>query len=271
MAQVRFSLAESQPSRSPVLFGMPFDTPEQTVLTIDVPQGRYLGTVQADNSGQTAMLIEPIAGQVAVDVHFSDGGSAFPPWLFNPTGGNHETPSEELIRLVAGLSADRDDLARLHAVVAHVDERFVYGRRAVGLGDNEDAMPALTCDTHAGTCVDTHSYAVAAVRAAGIEAAYVSGVFFKDGQTVSAPGHCWFTVVLDGDAQHFDISHHIKYDLGPTRACYNPLPGTRFALSAGRDLVFTLPTHSIAVPTLRGFVDVSNPVGQALATHAQLC
>ncbi len=270
MARVQFSLTGSPSGSDPLLFGIPFDTPEQTVLSVNVLQGQYLGTVQAENSGQTALRIEPDARRAVIEVEFSDHAGAYPDWLFTPTGGRHEMPSEALAQMIASLTAGNSDAASLDRIIAHVDERFVYGRRDQGLGDDTDAMPALVCDTNAGTCVDTHSYAVAAVRAAGIDAAYISGVFFKDGQTVSAPGHCWFATIAEGHHQHWDSSHHIKYGLGPTRAVYNPLPGTRFALTAGRDLVFCLPQHRVTVSTLKGFIDVSAAHGQALATEARL-
>jgi hypothetical protein len=271
MSCVKFSLTEIKAGSGPLLFGVPFDTLDQTILSVNVHEGRLLDTVKAENSGQTALLIEPADGRASVYVEFSDKAGAIPGWLFTPTGGAHEIPSPELTQLVAALNIHAGVQEQVTNIVRHVDERFFYGKRDHGLGDGQEAMPALVCDSHAGTCVDTHSYAVAAIRASGIEAAYISGVFFKQGRTVSAPGHCWFAVNVDGRIQHWDISHHLKYDLGPTMPVYNPLAGTRFALSAGRDLMFTLPRLSMTVSVLKGFIDAGSPQGLALRTMAELC
>ena len=279
MPHVTFTLTEPVNSASHLLFGMPFDTPEQTVLAVRVNQGKLLGLVRARNSGQMALLIEPDKSAAEVEVHFADAASAFPHWLFASTGGAHETPSPELTALMhdlvcsdaasgATLGATRID--QVAAIVRHVDSRFGYGVRDIGLADGRDTMPALACGTHLGTCVDTHSYAVAAMRAGGIEAAYISGIFFPRNMDVSAPGHCWFVVNAAGAPHHWDISHHLKYGLGPTRPVHNPEPGTRFALTAGRDLVFPLPHQEVSVTILKGFVDTSSPVGRSLQTSARL-
>jgi hypothetical protein len=75
---------------------------------------------------------------------------------------------------------------------------------------------------------------------------------------------------VDGAAQYWDVSHHLKYGLGPSQPGYNPLPGTRFALTAGRDLRFELPGRSLAVSILKGFVAADGEQGLALPTTASL-
>ncbi|WP_439529253.1 transglutaminase-like domain-containing protein [Pannonibacter sp.] len=287
MPHVTFTLTEPTISASHLLFGIPFDTPEQTVQAIRVNRGTNLGLIRACNSGQMALLIAPDEGAAEVEVQFTDAASAFPHWLFTSTGGAHETPSPELVALTRdllspaaaqGSTPDTTQEAaqetapgdRVAAIVRHVDERFEYGVRDIGLADDSDTMPALACDTHLGTCVDTHSYAVAAMRAGGIEAAYVSGIFFPEGMDVTAPGHCWFVVNAADAPHHWDISHHIKYGLGPTTPAYNPKPGIRFALTAGRDLVFSLPQQDVTVSILKGFVETSHPEGRSLRTSARL-
>lgn len=271
MPHVTFTLTEPAISASHLLFGIPFDTPEQTVQAIRVKWGTNLGLIRASNSGQMALLLAPDDGAAEVEVQFSDEASAFPQWLFTSTGGAHETPSPDLAALMRTLlAAEATPADHVSAIVRHVDERFEYGVRDIGLADDTDAMPALTCDTHLGTCVDTHSYAVAAMRAADIEAAYVSGIFFPEGADVSAPGHCWFVVNAMGAPHHWDISHHLKYGLGPSTPAYNPKPGTRFALTAGRDLTFPLASHDVSITILKGFVDASSPEGRSLPTGARL-
>ncbi len=70
--RVRFSLTVPASNSAPLLFGVPFNTPEQSVIAIDVVAGRCLDRVTASNSGQTALLIEPEGGWAVVDVDFSD-------------------------------------------------------------------------------------------------------------------------------------------------------------------------------------------------------
>ncbi|NBN65130.1 transglutaminase-like domain-containing protein [Pannonibacter tanglangensis] len=271
MPLVTFTLTEPTDSASHLLFGVPVDTPEQTVEGLSVTRGTCRGLLRARNSGQQAVLIEPEQGHAEVTVSFSPAPSRFPHWLFAPTGGAHETPSGDLLALMLDVVAQAPTpAARVEAVVRHVDARFEYGVREVGLADDTAAMPALACDTHLGTCVDTHSYAVAAMRAAGIDAAYISGLYFPDDTDVSQPGHCWFVVDAAGAPHHWDISHHLKYGLGPTTPAYNPKPGTRFALTAGRDLVFAVAGRPVSVSILKGFVDASGPDGHSLPTGARL-
>ncbi len=240
MQAIRLTLEKPVASDCEVIIGLPIDTPEQRLVGGEVRGAPWTREIVATNSGQSALLI-PVSAGGALDVvfEFEDGPSSFPDWTFEPTGGPHERPSLELVKLIRDIAPPMLDLAqRVERIVRHVEERFTYGLRDVGLGDDADAMPALACDTHLGTCIDTHSYAVAAMRAAGIDAAYISGIFFPEGESVTMPGHCWFVVDANGAPHHWDISHFLKYGLGPVRPIYNPKPGTRYALSVGRDLTF---------------------------------
>ncbi len=244
-----------------LLIAVPYDTPEQRVGAVEVSGASAWEDAVAINSGQRALRIEAAAGaQPVVAITFHDEPGAFPDWLFTPTGGAHERASVELADHVAALAPrDLPPAERVRRIVRHVEERFHYGPRDVGLGDDAESLPALVCGTHAGTCVDTHSYAVAALRSSGIDAAYVSGVFFDAGHQETVPGHCWFVVRADQSPHHWDISHFLKYGLGPVRPVLNPVPGLRQALSAGRDLVFDGPDGACAIPLLSGFVHLAGP------------
>ena len=273
VTKIRITPDEPVEPGTTLLFGLPPHTPEQRVLTMEVSGAQDIEEVAALNSRQTAFRMTSVAGACpAIEITFSTEAASFPDWVFNPTGGAHETPSIDLHDLMAGVAPlEIPSSERVARIVRHVEERFTYGVRDVGLGDDHDAMPALACDTHLGTCVDTHSYAVAAMRAAGIPAAYVSGLFFPEDHTTSAPGHCWFVVQAKGAPHHWDISHFLKYSLGPVRPVFNPKPGIRFAMSIGRDLVFETQDGPVTLARLSGFniLDGATP-GKKLATRADI-
>ncbi|MFA6130630.1 MAG: transglutaminase-like domain-containing protein [Candidatus Omnitrophota bacterium] len=252
---IEFKLAEPTGIASDLLFALPFDTPEQTVRSVAVSGCAASAELSAANSGQRVLVLSVAAGgKPSVRVTFDSTPSSFPDWIFVPTGGAHETPSPDLIDLVGQLAPKSlPTPERVERIVRHVEERFTYGMREIGLGDDALAMPALSCDVHLGTCVDTHSYAVAAMRAGGIDAAYVSGVFFPEGEITATPGHCWLVVRAQGAPHHWDISHFLKYRLGRVVPVLNPKPGFRQALSCGRDVSFEGPQGPVTLSRVSGF------------------
>jgi hypothetical protein len=273
MRKILFTPKAPLAEASSLLIAIPFDTPEQRVGKIEVSGVSGSQEVVALNSGQRALRIDVAAGQKpVVEISFHDEAGGFPDWLFRPTGGQHERASDELSAHVEALAPRHLPPAeRVLRIVRHVEERFHYGLRDVGLGDDTESLPALVCGTHAGTCIDTHSYAVAALRTSGIDAAYVSGVFFDQGCDETVPGHCWFVVRAENSPHHWDISHFLKYGLGPVRPVLNPLPGLRQALSAGRDLVFDGPDGACEIPVLSGFTHLAGPLrGSKLPTSVRL-
>lgn len=270
---LEFTLLTPTEGAADLLLALPFDTPEQTVADVATSGCLAVSEICATNSGQRALVLKVAAGGTpVVRITFDDRPSAFPDWIFAPTGGAHETPSASLAALVNDLAPPALAPAeRVWRIVRHVEARFTYGVRDVGLGDAEAAMPALSCDIHLGTCVDTHSYAVAALRAAGIEAAYVSGIFFPQGVTQARPGHCWFVVRAEGAPHHWDISHFLKYGLGPVTPVYNPRPGLRQALGSGRDVTFEGAEGPVTLSRVSGFNGLTGALrGVPLPTLARL-
>jgi Transglutaminase-like superfamily len=268
---IRLSLAKPIDAACEIMVGLPINTPEQRLIGGDIRGAASASKIIATNSGQAALSFPVNAGgQPTVTLEFADETCDFPDWVFEPTGGRHETPSSPLLALMRELAPETlVAVDRVERIIRHVEGRFAYGVRDVGLGDDADAMPALACDTHLGTCVDTHSYAVAAMRAAGIEAAYISGLFFPEGAIASEPGHCWLVVRAEGAPHHWDISHFLKYGLGPVRPILNPKPGFRYAMSVGRDLTFEGRDGPITFSRLSGFNVLSGPdKGAKLKTQA---
>jgi len=273
VTHIRLTLDKPVEHDCELMIGLPIDTPEQRLLGSDIRGASSATEIIAENSGQAALVIPVTAGaSPEVIFEFAEEVGSFPDWVFASTGGPHERPSDELNALISAIAPlSLDSAERVERIVRHVEERFTYGVRDIGLGDDLDAMPALACDTHLGTCVDTHSYAVAAMRAGGIEAAYVSGLFFPQGESRSMPGHCWFVVKAEGAPHHWDISHFLKYGLGPVRPVLNPKPGFRYAMSIGRDLSFEGSDGPVTFSRLSGFNILSGPErGAKLLTMAEV-
>ena len=272
MPVVKLSLDQAVDASAELVLPVPIDTPEQRVCDIDV-SGFDVSHGRALNSGQPVLRLRLRAGVSGeVNLVFDEPGTAFPGWVFVPSGGPHETPSAELARLIEGVAPfDLPLPERVERIIRHIEERFTYGVRDVGLADDLEAMPPLACGVHKGTCVDTHSYGVAAFRAGGISAAYISGLYFEEGTRVGRPGHCWMAVMAEGSPHHWDVSHFLKYGLGPTRSVVNPKPGVRFAMAVGRDTVVEGEDGPVKFSRLSGFKVLSGPErGQHLMTRAEL-
>lgn len=133
---------------------------------------------------------------------------------------------------MAGLGNSASDIACAVAQrvdCGHPDRRFHDG--------HDDALPALGCDRGTGSCVDINMYFLVALRAAGIEAGYVTGAFFpaEKGDWCGA-NHCWVVTRTEDGVQEWDIAHHLK--MGPRAIApeLNPKPGFRVALSQGLGL-----------------------------------
>ena len=255
-----------------ILLAAPIDTPEQRVRKIEVT-GFDVRHAECLNSGQPLLRLRQRAGAAGeVRLTFDEPGPGFPDWAFEPTGGPHETPSSELKRLIEDIAPlTLSTPERVERIIRHIEERFTYGVPEIGLADDLEAMPALACGLHQGTCVDTHSYGVAAFRAAGLRAAYVSGLYFEEGTKIGRPGHCWMAVKAEGAPHHWDVSHFLKFGLGPTLPVYNPKPGIRYAMAIGRDILVEGEAGPVTLGRLSGFHLLSGPeCGLKLATLAEL-
>jgi hypothetical protein len=143
-----------------------------------------------------------------------------------------------------------------------VADRFTYSKRAQYLGHGSEALDALdVCDLTTGNCVDMHTLGVAALRAIGVPAAYAIGRFVSAGMDAFPTGHCWLALDAGpGLPHHYDIAHHVEYDLGPVTPALNPMPGRRLALGIGRGLVFDGPDGSVELPSLSGFHRLDGPL-----------
>lgn len=272
MATVKLTLDQAMDGPADIVLAVPIDTPEQRLVGLEI-EGFDAVEGKALNSEQRLLRLRPLKGASgAVRFVFDETGTGFPAWTFHPCGGPHETPAPELAELISEIApSDLPPQERVERIIRHVEERFVYGVREIGLADDLEAMPALTCGIHKGTCVDTHSYGVTAFRAASIPAAYISGIFFEEGTRTSMPGHCWMAVKAEGAPHHWDVSHFLKYNLGPVRSVLNPKPGIRYAMAVGRGTMVEGDDGPVTFSRLSGFNILSGPQrGQKLTTRAEL-
>ena len=94
---------------------------------------------------------------------------------------------------------------RAVAVACATAERFTYGHPETRFNDGLNEVPALGCGLTEGSCVDINTYFIAALRAAGIEAGYVTGVFFPAEKGDHCDdGHCWVVTRIDGETREWE-------------------------------------------------------------------
>lgn len=250
------------------LYPVPPDTAEQRV-TATTFEGAEPERILRDTEGRvSAWLVRLIAGGPLTVRHaFEPEGPGLPEAAFVPGASQFDVASAALAEQIAALDLSSVPAQRCEAVIQFVADHFTYGKRDSALGVEDDAMPALACGLTPGTCVDMHSMAVAALRAAGLAAAYLIGGHVADYRTEHPTGHCWLNVRAEDTPHHWDISHHVQYGQRTITPVLNPRPGRRFALSHGRGLVFDGPEGAVSFPALSGFHWVSGPLaGQKLST-----
>lgn len=261
-------LADPMPYGVYGLYPVPPETHHQRPLETEF-EGAEPERVIRDLEGRTeAWLLRLRAGaMVRVRHAFVPTGAGLAAEAFVSGSSHFKRASDDLAAQVATLGLSADPAERCRAVIQFVADHFRYGHREVPLGAGDDAMPALECGLTPGSCVDMHTVAVAALSAAGIEAAYVIGGHIAEGRTQHPTGHCWINVRAEGAPPHWDISHHVQYGHRIITPALNPRPGRRFALSHGRGLVFSGAEGEIGFPSLSGVHLLTGPkAGEKLVT-----
>jgi transglutaminase-like putative cysteine protease len=124
------------------------------------------------------------------------------------------------------------DEARLLALAAEVCERIAYRAGATDVGTTARQALALG----AGVCQDQAHVFIAACRAAGWPARYVSG-YFHSPAAPEVASHAWADVCLDMDERRWlsvDVTHlstmderHVRLAVGPDYAACAPVRGVR--------------------------------------------
>jgi transglutaminase-like putative cysteine protease len=131
-----------------------------------------------------------------------------PLWLFQRTTPLTET-GPRLRALVAAFDRPEDDLAALHALSTHVLAHVRYDKGQTAADMSAEAV----VDTGYGVCQDHAHVFIAAARALGYPARYVSGYLMLDDRTQQDASHAWAEAHVDGLGWvGFDISNGISPD-----------------------------------------------------------
>lgn len=217
-----------------ILAPVGLDTPLSRAAGFRVSGGQVDWWTEAE-TGQTFARITPGGGPLTLVQTFDGAPASYPETVFRPTTSRYSRAAASLLAEVEGLGTKPGEIA------SAVAQRFDYGHPETRFYDgHDDSLPALGCDRGTGSCVDINMYFLAALRAAGIEAGYVAGVFFpaEKGDWCS-DGHCWIVTRTADGLQEWDIAHHLKMGTRAITPALNPRPGFRAALSHGLGLRMT--------------------------------
>ena len=200
-------------------------SPASECTTCTVTGGQVQRLTEA-TSGQDLLWVTPDASEVTFRYTFSGQPSAYPEAIFHPAPSRYTRAAPALVDDALQIAGTGDDLARAIRIARAVAERFDYGHPEQKFTDGFDHVPHLSCGLTEGSCVDIHTYFLASLRAAGIEAGYVVGYFFPEvGECTS--GHCWAVTRIDGQTQEWDISHFLQIGRRDAGPALNPKGGFR--------------------------------------------
>ncbi|MEL7460639.1 MAG: transglutaminase family protein [Pseudomonadota bacterium] len=222
-------------SDDPILAPVGLVTPLRAVTGLSVSGGRIATILTEAELALSAALITPQADTVTLRYSVNDhpAAGAYPEAAFAPRDNAHTRAASDLAEASRDIAArSGGGRAGIEALVAEAEARFEYAHPKARFTDGQDAVPYLSCGLTEGSCVDINTYLVASLRAAGYEAAYFYGYFFPEERGgMTDDGHCWVATRHAGEVLEWDIAHHIKAGLGPTRPALNPRPGERVAVS----------------------------------------
>ena len=203
-------------------------------------EGGAAREISEATTGTAAWAITPTPDRVTVTYRFDDSVTApYPDAMFEHRPSRYTRFAEDLVAEAEDAAGDRTGLDRAAAIACATAERFTYGHPEEKFNDGLDEIPALGCGLTEGSCVEINTYFIAALRAAGIEAGYVTGFFFPEEKgDRCTDGHCWVVTRIDGETQEWDIAHHLKLGTRDIRPGLNPKPGQRAALFHSMGLSF---------------------------------
>ncbi|ADZ70206.1 transglutaminase family protein [Polymorphum gilvum] len=142
------------------------------------------------------------------------------------------TEANQAIRRLAGLVGDGDRIAGFHALMHAVRDKVGY---RVGVTETH-ATAAQTLAAGEGVCQDHAHIFIAAARALGVPARYVSGYLLLEDEQESEAHHAWAEVFIDGLGWvGFDVSNaicptdrYIRLTVGLDSRSAAPIRGIRF-------------------------------------------
>lgn len=206
-------------------------TPYEAVQGLSVEGGTIVTVLNEPELGLGAVLVDPDGSTVTLRYALTRdcGAGAYPEAAFVPRDNIHTRAAQQLVEASRAIAAQAGGgRFGIEALVADAEARFDYGHPETRFTDGLDEIPHLSCGLTPGSCVDINTYLVASLRAAGYDAAYFYGYFFPQERSgVTDDGHCWVVTRHRGEILEWDIAHHLKAGLGPTRPVLNPRPGAR--------------------------------------------
>lgn len=238
MEQADIELTVSLPARADgtLLAPVGLSTPHGAPVSVAV-RGADMRLVADPGSAQHAMVLTPTAERVEIDWRFAPRGAPYPEALFTPRDSRFTRSAAALGAEVRGI-ADGRDPAGIKALADHVAALFTYGHPEQRFNDGHDEIPQI-CSLTVGSCVDINAYFIAACRAAGYEAGYVTGYFIPEEKRSHCEDmHCWVVTRAGGLVQEWDIAHHLKMNSRDIRPGLNPKPGVRLPMAHSMGLDF---------------------------------
>ncbi|MGR3433297.1 MAG: transglutaminase domain-containing protein [Shimia sp.] len=228
---------EGRPEGGRLLFPAGMTTPHADAVSVEVKGPEPDRRTEAA-TGQSVLVADlPPATPYAIHYAFA-AGSAYPAGFFTPHDSRFTRAADALIADARAL-ADAPDPAL--AVARHVAALFTYGHPDTRYYDDLGELPQL-CGLTEGSCVDINAYLIASLRAAGVKAGYVTGVFFPaektapDGRAWAEDMHCWVVTRCAHGLREWDIAHHLKMGTREIAPALDPKPGRRLPLAWGMGL-----------------------------------
>lgn len=221
---------------APIGIATPYETPLRFAV-----EGATFVLVGETHTGQMAALISPVADRpITLRYATVDGGPGYPEALFVHRPNRFTRPAEALAANACRIASGAPDgHAAISTIVQDAASKFTYGHPETHFHDALDEIPYLSCGMAEGSCVDINTFLIAALRAAGFEAGYVTGYFFPAEKNGSCEDmHCWVATRHDGVVREWDIAHHLKLGAAEIRPGLNPKPGARIAVSHSMGLEF---------------------------------
>ncbi|MEM9797095.1 MAG: transglutaminase domain-containing protein [Pseudomonadota bacterium] len=216
------------PAGASVLVPGGMTTPHGATKTRIVAGGTARPVTEA-TTGQTAWLVEG-ADTLAIAWDVLDTTAPYPDAVFRPKPSRYSRAADALMSEAHEMAGDRADLDAAIAIACGTAERFTYGHPENRFNDGLEEIPALGCGLTEGSCVDINTYFIAALRAVGIEAGYVTGFYIPaEKGDHCEDGHCWVVTRIGGETQEWDVAHHLKMGSRAIRPGLNPKPGWRAA------------------------------------------
>lgn len=228
MSQIAVRYRTPVPKGAVCLVPGGMDTPHGRCIGVHVAGGVMRAVTEA-HTGQTAYLVEPVDGMLAVDWRYdTDVSVPYPEIVYQPHASRYTCFADALVEEVSAIAPGAVGPDRVRAIACATAERFTYGHPEAKFNDGMDGIPALGCGLTEGSCVDINTYFIASLRAAGIEAGYLTGFYFPaEKGDHCEDGHCWVVTRADGLVEEWDIAHHLKMGTRDIQPGLNPKPGFR--------------------------------------------